>query len=178
MPASVKAAAFLLLLAGAVVAALFTAVLAAAALGWSFSPLESLGLPIEHGARAWLLVACVVALAVLMWLVLRADQETVRLAVDGGHVVVAVAALERAAERAAARHPEVVRAEARLRMRRGLLGGKVRAFCRPMSDSASIRGDVSMLVSAELAAATGTELGEIAVRPRVLGVGQLKRHLP
>ncbi len=169
----------MLLVAGGVVLALLALVLVAAALNRSFSPLVYLGLPGTHSGRAWWLAAVIAVLAVLVWLVLRAGDETLWLSEGRGGVMAPAAALEGLAERVACRHPEVVRAQARLRVGGGYtLGGTLRLYCRPLAAAEGVRRDVEAAVRAELAAATGAQLGALVVRPRVLAVGQLKSHLP
>jgi hypothetical protein len=177
-PAGAGFAAFVLLLAGAVAAALLAVALAAGALNSSFSPLLHLGLPATHAAHAWLLLGAMTVLAVLVWLILRADEETLWLPGAEGGVLVPAAALQGLAERAACRHPEVVRAEARLRMRQGALRGTLRLYCRPLVVAESVRAKVEPVVRDELTAAAGAPLGTLVVRSHVLAVRQLKRHLP
>ena len=171
-------ATFVLLVAGAAALLLLALALAAAALHRSFSPLAYLGLPAAPAARAWLLVGAIVVLALLVWLILRADEEVFWLSAGSGGVLVPAAALQGFAERAACRHPEVVRAEARLRVRGGSLSGTLRLFCRPLAEAERVRADVEAVVRDELTTAAGAEMGTLAVRSRVLAVRHLKRHLP
>ena len=159
-------------------ALLFAVRLTAAALGCDFSPFTYLGLPADHGSRAWLLAGVVVVLAVLLWLVLRHGEETLWLRGEAGGVLVPAAALARLAEEAASRHPEVVRADAALRVRDGAPGGTVRVYGRPLTDPARLAAEVELAVRERLARVIGVAPARLVVRPRVLTVPQLKRYLP
>ncbi len=179
MPAAASVAAFVLLVAGGVALALLALVLAAAALHRSFSPLAYLGLPSGHDGRAWWLLAAMVVLAVLVWLVLRAGDEMLWFSEGHGGVMVPAAVLQGFAERVACRHLEVVRAQARLRVSGGcVLSGTLWLYCRPLAGAEGVRAEVEAEVRGALATATGAQLGTLVVRPRVLAVRQLKRHLP
>jgi hypothetical protein len=151
---------------------------AAAALGRAFSPFAYFGVPADHAARAWLLAGVVIVLAVLLWLVLRYGDETLWLPGDAGGVLVPAAALARLAEDAACQHPEVVRAEAVLRVREGAPGGTVRVYGRPLADRGRLAAEVELAVRERLAKVVGVAPGRLVVRPRILTVPQLKRHLP
>lgn len=183
-PAGVAAAAltrvatFVLLIAAGVVALLFALRLTAASLGWAFSPFGYLGIPADHGSRAWLLAGVVVALAVLVWLVLRHGEETLWLRGAAGGVLVPAAALARLVEDAACLHPEVVRAAAELRVRDGAPGGTVRVYGRPLADPARLAAEVEPAVRERLARVLGVAPARLVVRPRILTVPQLKRYLP
>ena len=132
-------ATFLLLAVGGVALLALAAALAAAAFSRSFSPLAHLGLPATHGGRAWLLVGAMAVLALLVWLVVRAGEETLWLPAGRGGVLVPAATLQGFAEAVACRHAEVVRAEARLHARGGVLRGTLQLFCRPLADAGRVR---------------------------------------
>jgi hypothetical protein len=167
-----------LLVAAGVVALLFAMRLTAAVFSCDFSPFPYLGVPSDHTSLAWLLAGVVVVLAVLVWLVLRHGEETLWLRGDAGGVLVPAAALARLAEETACRHPEVVRAEAVLRVRQGAPSGTVRVYGRPLADPGRLAVDVELAVRERLARVIGLAPGRLVVRPRVLTVPQLKRHLP
>jgi hypothetical protein len=152
--------------------------LTAAAFACDFSPFPYLRLPADHAARAWLLVLAVVVLSTLVWLVMRHGERMLWLNGAGGGVLVPAAGLEDLLEAAACRHPEVVRAQARLQISGGTPTGDLRVFCRPLADHAAVATDVDREARRELTALTGRETGSLVVRPRVLTVGQLKRYLP
>jgi hypothetical protein len=152
--------------------------LTAAVFASDFSPLPYLGLPSSHTTRAWLLILVVGVLAVLVWLIARHGERMLWLSGPAGGVLAPAADLESLLEAAACRHPEVVRAQARLHIRRGTLSGTVQLFCRPLVDPAPVAADVGGEVREELSAATGREAAGLTVRARVLSVRQLKRHLP
>ena len=168
----------MLLAAGGFVALLFAMRLTAAALGYAFSPVTYLGLPADHEARAWLLAVVVIVLAVLLWLVLRHGEETLWLRGDAGGVLVPAAALARLAEEAAGRHPEVIRAEAALRIREGAPSSTVRVYGRPLADAARLVAELEPALRERLARVVGRAPVRLVVRPRILTVPQLKRHLP
>lgn len=159
-------------------ALLYAARLAAAALGWEFSPFAYAGLPADPGVRAWLLTGAIAVIGVLVWLVARHGEETFWIPGPRGGVLVPAAQLLRFAESAAARHPEVVRAEARLRVTAAGLGGTVRVYGRPFGDAARLTAEVEPLVRRRLRRVTGNEPGSLVVRSRILSVPQLKRYLP
>lgn len=75
-------------------------------------------------------------------------------------------------------HPDVVRAEAEVRVRRGRLRGDVRVFGRPLADAARLADDVGGRLRQTVVEVTGLEDAVVAVRPRILSVAQLKRYLP
>ena len=168
----------MLLLAAGVVALLFAMRLTAAAFDCDFSPFPHLGITADHASRAWLLAGVVIALAVLVWLVLRHGDETLWLSGESGGVLVPAAALARLAEATACRHPEVVRAAAVLRVREGAPGGTVRVYGRPLADRARLAAEVELAVRERLARVVGAAPARLVVRPRILTVPQLKRHLP
>jgi hypothetical protein len=167
-----------LLVAASFVALLFAMRLTAAAFGCAFSPAKYLGIPADHAARAWLLAGVVVVLTVLVWLVLRHGEETLWLPGGGGGVLVPAAALARLAEDTACRHPEVLRAEAALRVREGAPGGAVRVYGRPLADPARLAAEVETAVRERLTRVVGVAPGRLVVRPRIVTVPQLKRYLP
>lgn len=171
-------ATFVLLVATGVVALLFAMRLTAAAFGYAFSPFRYLGIPADHVSRAWLLAGALIVLAVLVWLVLRHGEEVLWLPGDAGGVLVPSAALARLAEEAACRHPEVVRAEAVLRVREGAPGGAVRVYGRPLADPARLAAEVEPAVRERLARVVGVAPARLVVRSRILTVPQLKRYLP
>jgi len=171
-------ATFVLLVAAGFVALLFAMRLTAAAFDCDFSPFAYLGVPADHASRAWLLAGVVIVLAVLLWLVLRHGEETLWLPRGGGGVLVPSAALARLAEKAACRHPDVVRAAAVLRVREGAVGGAVRVYGRPLADPARLAAEVEPAVRERLAGVVGVAPARLVVRPRILTVPQLKRHLP
>jgi hypothetical protein len=171
-------ATFVLLVVAGCVALLFAMRLTAAAFGWAFSPFPYLGVPADHASRAWLLAGVVIVLAVLVWLVLRHGEETLWLPGEAGGVLAPSAALARLAEETACRHPEVVRAEAVLRVRGGAAGGAVRVYGRPLADAARLAAEVEPAVRDRLARVVGVAPARLVVRPRILTVPQLKRHLP
>jgi hypothetical protein len=171
-------AAFVLLAVAGLVALLFAMRLTAAAFGCDFSPFRHLGITADHGTRAWLLAGVAAALTVLVWLVLRHGEETLWLPGDSGGVLVSAAALQRLAEVSACTHPEVVRAEARLRMREGVVCGSVRVYGRPLADPARLVTEVEPAVRERLTRTVGAAPARLVVRPRVLTVPQLARYLP
>jgi hypothetical protein len=166
------------LLVASAVAILLAVTFGGAALGHDVAPFTHLGVPASHGARAWLLVAAMIGMAVLVWLVLRSDEDALWVSDGRGGVLVPAAPVVATAEGAACRHAEVVRAEAHVRGRRGRLVASVRVFCRPLADAARVGADVELEVRRALAATLGQAPDRLVVRPRVLGVRELKRHLP
>jgi hypothetical protein len=110
--------------------------------------------------------------------VLRHAEETLWLPGVAGGVLAPAAALARLAEETACRHPEVVRAEAVLRVRGGAAGGAVRVYGRPLADTAHLAAEVELAVRDRLARVVGVAPARLVVRPRIHTVPQLKRHLP
>lgn len=179
MPGAVtRVATFLLLLGGGLVALLFAMRLTAAAFDCDFSPFPYLDLPLSPAMRAWLLALVVGVLATLIWLVLRHGERMLWLSGPTGGVLAPASDLERVVEAVACRHPEVVRAQARLRIRGGAPTGTLHIFCRPLVDPAPVAAEVGGEGRRELSAMTGRAAAKLTVRPRVLAVKQLKRHLP
>jgi len=174
----VRAATAALLGAGGVVVLLYAARLGAAALGWGFSPLDSLPLPDGHAVRAAWLVAAVAALAALVWLVARHGEPTLWLNTPEGGIEVRASALEQQATRDAEADAEVVCAHADLHVARGVLKANVRVLGRPLGDAARLGAETEARVRAGLVAATGLADVRVRVRPRILAVRQLARYLP
>jgi len=159
-------------------ALLFAMRFTAAAFDCDFSPFPYLELPADHATLAWLLALVMAGLATLVWLVLRHGERTLWLSGSTGGVLAPSADLERLVEHAACRHPEVVRAHAGLRTRGGALTGDLSIACRPLVDPAPVAAEVGLEARRVLAAATGRDPANVAMRPRVLTVRQLKRYLP
>ena len=177
--AATRYAAFVLLLVAGLVALLFAVRLTAAAFGWGFSPFDYLTGSGAHGLVAGVLVAGLVILGVLVWLVLRYDDEVLWLAsADGGVLVRTTGVAGPAGEAASGAHPDVVRAEVWPRTRRGALSARVRVWARPMAVTGPIQTAVATAVGDELARLTGREPEAMDVRVKVLTVPQLKRYLP
>jgi hypothetical protein len=173
-----RAATFALLAAAGLAALLFAVRLTAAVLGWDFSPFPYLGIPEDHASQAWLLAGVVIVLAVLVWLVLRHGEETLWLPGEAGGLLVPAAALARLVEDTACRNPEVVRAEAALRVRQGTPSGTLRVYGRPLADPALLVAQVEPAVRERLTRIVGVAPARLVVRTRILTVPQLKRHLP
>jgi len=152
--------------------------LTAAAFDCDFSPLVALPFGRDHAVLAWLLAALIATLVALVWLVVRDARDELWLAGERGGVLVSAGALERLAEEAAARDPEVVRAEADLSVRRGVLRGRVRVYGRPLGDADRLARLVGEAVGGALAAAVGAAAVDVRVTPRILSVRQLARYLP
>jgi len=152
--------------------------LTAAAFDCDFSPFPYLGLPADPGVRAWLLAGAIAVIGVLVWRVARHGDEAFWLAGPHGGVLIPAAPLLKLAEGAAARHPEVVRAEASLRVTGAGLGGTIRVYGRPLADPGRLASEVEPMVRSRLRHVTGAEPAALLVRPRVLRVHELKRYLP
>lgn len=168
----------MLLLVAGLVALFYAMRLTALAFGCDFSPSAYLSLPDGHEARAWLLAGALAGLVVLVWLVVRHGDDRLWLPGEGGGVSVPAAALGALAERAAAVHPDVVRAEALLKVRRGELAGHVVLYVRPLADGAAVASAAGGAMQAALESLTGRSAAAVAARPRVLTVRQLTRYLP
>jgi hypothetical protein len=167
-----------LLLAAGLVALLYAMRLTALTFGCDLSPFAYLSLPDGHGAHAWLLAGALAGLVALVLLVVRHGDDRLWLPGEGGGVSVPAAALGALAERAASAHPDVVRAEAFLKVRRGELAGDVRLYVRPLADGAAVGAASGEAARAALESLTGRSAAAVAARPRVLTVRQLTRYLP
>jgi hypothetical protein len=177
--ASVRLAAAVLLLVGGIFVLVLAASLGAAALRRDLAPVDLVMSRGGHALWAVLLCAALVILAGLVLITVPRQRERVLwLRAEHGGVLVSLAALQRIAEAAALRHPEVVRAEARLRERDGAPYGSVRLYARPLVDAARVGGDVETQVRAAIDLVIGREATRVAVKPTVLRVRQLKRYLP
>jgi hypothetical protein len=173
-----RLSALALLVLGGVAALLLAVRLCAAAFGRDFSPFAHLAIWRGPAENAWLLAAAMIVLVLLVWLVLRHGDEMLWLGGESGGVLVPAAALERLAEASACRHPEVVRADACLRVRDGVPLGTLRVYGRPLADSARLGVEVENRVCREIFAVIGRRMTKLDVRTQVLAVGQLKRRLP
>jgi hypothetical protein len=167
-----------LLVLGGVGALLVAARLVAALAGWGL-PTPAAVTAAEGGilAACGLLILILVIAALLSSLPVQ-RQSALRLSGDHGGVVVPLAALRSLVEGAALRHPDVVRAEARLREHDGAPVGSVKLFARPFVDAARLRDDVQARAGAELGRVLGREAAVVKVHATVLRVDQLKRYLP
>lgn len=168
----------MLLFAGGLVLVLFATRLTAAAFDHDLSPFRYLGLPADPGVRAWLLVLAVVVCGGLVWLVVRDDEDTLWVTGAAGGVLAPAGVVRTAVERAAGRHPDVVRAEARLRAVQGRLRVTLRVYGRPLADPRRLAAEVEPLARGGIVDTVGTAPETLTVQPRVLTVGQLKRYLP
>lgn len=173
-----RLAASALLIIGGVLAVLVVVRLGAAVFGWDIASLDSMTASLGHVARAVLLGLAFAVLAVLVMAVPRQGERSLWLRGERGGVLVPLAALQRLAEATALRHPEVVRAEVRLRERDGAPHGSVRLYARPLADVARVRGDIDVEVRAAIDLVIGREATQLDVKPTVLRVRQLKRYLP
>ncbi len=153
--------------------------LTAASFDCTFSPFSYQTLFGDHAAQAWLLGAALLALAVLVWLVLRHGDDMLWLASGDGGVLVCAADLERPAGVAAAGcHADVVRAEIELFKRGGALRARARVSARPLADVAALKAAVDQAVRTAVVQLAGRDLERLDIRIRVLTVPQLARHLP
>jgi hypothetical protein len=152
--------------------------LTAVAFHRGFSPFRYLGIPADPAVRAWVLAAVIAVLGILILLILRAGEEMVWLAGDGGGVLAPASAIAASLEQAAAGHADVVRSEASVATRRGELAATLTTYLRPYADATLVAADLEPRLRGRLAAITGAATGAVTVRPRVLGSRQLKRYLP
>ncbi len=155
--------------------------LTAAAFGCGFSPFPYLTPGGGHAVLAWLALAAMVVLALLIWLVLRNDADTLWLAAGAGAggVLVPSADIQGPAASSASRcHPDTVRAEVELFQRGADLRGRVRVWARPLADAATVGAAADAAVRRQVARLTGRDLVRLDVRVRVLKVTQLVRYLP
>lgn len=173
-----RVATVVLLAAGGAAALLVAARLVAAALHSGFSPVAHLPLPGAPGVRGVGLLVVAAVLAALVWLVARHGEPVLWLATPEGGVSVPASALERLARHAAEADEEVVRAEAEVRVRRGGLAADVRVFGRPLGDARRLGEEAEARVRQVLADTSGSPDLRVRVRPRVLAVRELARHLP
>ncbi len=155
--------------------------LTAAAFDCDFSPFPYVTPGGDHTVLAWMLLMAMVVLAVLVWLVLRHDADSLWLAAGSGAggVLVATSEVERPASSSAARsHPDAVRAEVELSQRGADLRGRVQVWARPLADAAVVGAAADAAVRRQVSRLTGRDLARLDVRVRVLKVRQLARYLP
>ncbi len=175
----------MLLLVAAFVALLFAVRLAAAAVGWGFSPFAALSDPQSHAGRAALAVLGAAALVGLLVLLVREDEPRVWLAVAErpagvgvmGGVLAPAAALERAARDAVVGHREVLRVSARAHGDARRLRVELRVTARPLVDEARVRRDMERRAEAALRPLLGWRELEVSARVRAVRVRRMARHL-
>jgi len=167
-----------LLLGGGLTLLLFAMRLVAAAFGCAFTPFAYLGLPGGHGWQALLFAGLAAACVVLLALVLDDARDELWLAGEGGGVLVPADAVELLLRDAALAHAEVVRADVDVRVRRGRVTATLNVALRPLVDGAAVADGLSAGARDLLARVIGAADVTVRVRPRVLTVGQLARHLP
>ncbi len=173
-----RLAAAALLVLGGVAALLLAARLVAALAGWEIAGLSSLSAIEGEFLAAAVLFILIIVLAALISMIPAQEQRSLWLGGEHGGVLVPLAALQRLAEAEALRHPDVVRAEARLRERDGAPAGRLTVYARPLADVTRVSGDVQARVRAELDHAIGRDTTAVDVRTTVLRVNQLTRYLP
>ncbi len=167
-----------MLVIGGILAALVAVRLVAAIAGWEVSSLNSVASAWGYAVRAALLCVALVVLAALIAAVIGRGQRSLWLRGERGGVLVSLEALQRLAEATALGDPDVVRAEAHLRDRDGAPYGSMHLYARPLADAARVRRDVEAEVRAAIDLLIGREAAQVAVKPTVLRVSQLKKHLP
>jgi len=167
-----------LLLGGGFALVLFAMRLVAAAFGCGFTPFAYLGLPESHGWQAVFLGGLATACVVLLALVVDDARDDLWLAAEDGGVLVPAGAVERLLGDAALAHPEVVRVEAEVRVRRGGVSATLDVALRPMVDGAVVAGVLTAGARDLLARVVGAGDVTVRVRPHVLTVKQLGRRLP
>ena len=168
----------MLLLGGGLTLLLFAMRLVAAAFGCAFTPFAYLGLPDDHGWQALLFAGLAAACVVLLALVLDDARDELWLAREDGGVLVPADAVELLLRDAALAHAEVVRADVEVRLRRGRVAAKLDVALRPLVDGVAVADELSAGARDLLVRVIGTADVTVRVRPRVLKVGQLARHLP
>ena len=152
--------------------------LVAAAFGCGFSPFGYLGLPADHGWQAVLFTGLAAACVALLALVVDDGRDELWLAGERGGVLVPADAVERLLRDAALSHVEVVRAEVEVRQRRGGLAATLAVALRPLVDGDAVGAELGAVAREKLVRVTGLAEVTVKVRPRVLKVRQLARHLP
>lgn len=173
-----RGAAAALLLGGGVALTLCAMRLVAAAFGWGFSPFAYLGVPGAPGGQALVLALLVTVCVVLLALVLGETRDELWLGTPDGGVLLPASALERLLCDAAGAHPDVVRAEARLRVRGAALSAVLNVDLRPLTDASALGAQLTEATRALLASVSGVPEAHVRVRCRVLAVGHLARRLP
>ncbi len=174
----VRLATTLLLLIGALVGLVLAVLLGAALLGWSDAVPGSLVARGSYEVRALLYGIALLALAGLVAVALRRGERSLWLRAPHGGVLVSLPTLEWVAETNAVRHPDVVRARARLRERGGAPQGSLKIYARPLADAAGVQREVDAKVARQLSRIVGREVTGVTVQATVLRVGQLKKYLP
>jgi hypothetical protein len=155
--------------------------LTAAAFDCDFSPFSYLTPGNSHAVLAWALLAAMAVLALLVWLVLRHDADSLWLVAGAGAggVLVSSAEIERPTASSATRcHPDALRAEVELSQRGADLRGRVQVWARPLADTAVVGGAADAAVRRQVSRLTGRDLARLDIRVRVLKVTQLARYLP
>lgn len=168
----------MLLLEGGLALLLLAIRLVAAALSSSFSAFAYLPLPDGHGWRVLLWLVVAVLNAALLPAVLRRDDDELWLTGTNGGVGVRVGDIEGLLIGQAVTHPEVVTAEARVSVRKGLVHATLSLALRPLVAGDGVAGEVAAAVQERLVRVTGTTGVDVRVRHRVLTVRQLAKELP
>ncbi len=167
----------MLLLVGAAVCALLAVWAVGAAFGRSWTPWLGTSLRAGAATRTLVLAVVVAVLVLLVWLVLRGARESLWLPLGNGGLLVPAADVEARLAEAAERHPDVLRAEARLRSNGGTPGAGLRLVARPLADAPTLEAEVVAAVARELTAITGLASGPVAAKARVVSVHRLPRYL-
>lgn len=168
----------MVLIAGGVVSLLLAGRLLAALLGWEIVPLAALSTLSGELLAALLLTVAILALAALVAMIPSQRQRVLWVPGERGGVCVPLAALQRLAEGAALKHPDVVRADVRLRERDGAPVGSLRLYARPLADAGRVAADVKARAQREIDLVIGRAVADLEVDPKVLRVNQLVRYLP
>lgn len=167
----------MLLLGGGLTLLLFAMRLVGAAFGCGFSPFGYLGLPGSYAWQALLFVVLVAASFVLLALLVGPARDALWLAGAGGGVLIPAKAIEGMLADEARQHPEVVRAGADVKIRRGRPSARLAIDLRPLADAEAVGGALEARMREMLSRVTGIADVDVRLRTRVLTVRQLPGRL-
>jgi len=166
-----------LLLGGGVALLLVAARLVAAAFDCGFSPFAYLDLPEGYGWQAVIFGGLVAACVALLALAGGTPRDELWLAGPRGGVLMSGPAVEEMLSDQAREHPDVVRASADVRVRRGRPKGVLNLELRPLADRDALGPELGAVARASLVRLSGVDDAEVKVRARVLNVRQLPGRL-
>lgn len=151
--------------------------LVAVASGSAYSPWREMGLPNDHGGRIGLLLAALVVSLLLLAVGLHRHDPVLHFTSQEGEVRIRAGALEEAVLAEVTLHPDVLRADPRVRMRGGRPRVEVDVAARPMADARALRGLVEEAVNGVLCSTAGLPPVTLSVEVEAVGVGRLYRYL-
>lgn len=149
----------------------------AAASGSSYSVWQHLGLAADSGDLIGLLFGGVIVGVLLAIAGRRLRDPVLRLNVADGVIVLRIGAVEQSLATSMSHDPDVLRADVRVRARRGHVRTSVVVLARPLTDQDRLRAEADTRMHAALCEAMGMSCPPLRLDVRSVPVNKLARYL-